>query len=744
MFNVQDVFSMSNNAREKEIAILEKTIEESTDEVKKLAGDNFLYLNNILKSCSDADTGKKLQKLDDLISKIQKQVTDTSKKVEVASVKDKITVIKGIEKRLEKFAELRNAIRSLNTDFATLESYRSYAMKLKNMKGYKDIVTLEEYELDQDYPEEEIMTKFIAEVNLEIERFNRYLEGIFDTFIVITKDVDNLNKTVLTINSEDPKLICDCLDSLNLLERFDDKFRELATVIWTDFCEVLLNSADSENVVTITSDEPHKKTFISESKPKKGEKQNVQALMRALENFFENLHDVLKDIKLQEWLVTLIGREIGNRVIETLLLRSAAATVSLKKTDEEKLEALKEMIKHFDMKMRELHFFDDKLSAEMVLNKSNRLFVNQRCRAFLAAARNLIAKPYVDLVEVSGSLKPSTADINNLTISLNNMKIKTEVDEEESVYEMQKCKVSDSVYKLVPRIKTLFDLAMETEDEMGAVNFFQAALLIIDTFLVSTPRLHQQALLSVPQTSAIFYNNCQYLFYNLSIFKMEMEKKLPSQSNIKREDLNFTKQFKELRTTAMKFLEHQLNTIKASLLKVRDENMTLEDLFVNIDATPSNRERVEKTLNGSLMELSKIRSVWSDVMSDSVLEISLGVLVSHLLSLVTKTILSKEDITVHDAESMARLCKYVLERSAALMTINGVQAIHRVCQKEYYRLKEIVFVLEANLDEIGNRWCDGIGILAEYVKPFEVRGLVCALFQNTSKRASLLDQIRNR
>lgn len=40
-------------------------------------------------------------------------------------------------------------------------------------------------------------------------------------------------------------------------------------------------------------------------------------------------------------------------------------------------------------------------SAADVLARSNKLFVRQRCRLLMAAARTLIAKPYVDVVEVT-------------------------------------------------------------------------------------------------------------------------------------------------------------------------------------------------------------------------------------------------------------------------------------------------------------------------------------------------------
>lgn len=59
---------------------------------------------------------------------------------------------------------------------------------------------------------------------------------------------------------------------------------------------------------------------------------------------------------------------------------------------------------------------------------------------------------------------------------------------------------SASTQKLVDIIKALFRLAIDVKDELEAANYLQAAIVIVDTFLLSTPRLHQQALFSVPSS----------------------------------------------------------------------------------------------------------------------------------------------------------------------------------------------------------------------------------------------------
>lgn len=72
---------------------------------------------------------------------------------------------------------------------------------------------------------------------------------------------------------------------------------------------------------------------------------------------------------------------------------------------------------------------------------------------------------------------------------------------------------SDSVSKLVVLIKELFNMSIKTEDQVEAGHFFEAALFVVDTFLVSTPKVHQPALLAIPQSAGNYY----LLYYSLKL-----------------------------------------------------------------------------------------------------------------------------------------------------------------------------------------------------------------------------------
>lgn len=124
------------------------------------------------------------------------------------------------------------------------------------------------------------MKQFTSEVSIEINRFIKFLNGVFDTFVTIEKDSEDLNKTILIISSEDSSLISDSLSALSLLNALSPKFTELTSLIWTDFCDVILSSVSPDLQVVIERTKEGSTVFSSEARPKKGEKQNPPRLVQ--------------------------------------------------------------------------------------------------------------------------------------------------------------------------------------------------------------------------------------------------------------------------------------------------------------------------------------------------------------------------------------------------------------------------------------------------------------------------------
>jgi hypothetical protein len=64
-------------------------------------------------------------------------------------------------------------------------------------------------------PEPKILGEFGAEIDLEIERFVRFLHALFDSFAYIQRD-ESTQKTLLSINADDSALISDVCHGLQV------------------------------------------------------------------------------------------------------------------------------------------------------------------------------------------------------------------------------------------------------------------------------------------------------------------------------------------------------------------------------------------------------------------------------------------------------------------------------------------------------------------------------------------------
>lgn len=62
--------------------------------------------------------------------------------------------------------------------------------------------------------------------------------------------------------------------------------------------------------------------------------------------------------------------------------------------------------------------------------------------------------------------------------------------------------------------------------------------------------------------------------------------------------------------------------------------------------------------------------------------------------------------------------------------------------KKWRQFEELITILNASLMDIEERWADGKGPLAYEFSVEQVKQLIRALFQNTSRRAEVLAKIK--
>lgn len=110
-----------------------------------------------------------------------------------------------------------------------------------------------------------------------------------------------------------------------------------------------------------------------------------------------------------------------------------------------------------------------------------------------------------------------------------------------------------------------------------------------------------------------------------------------------------------------------------------------------------------------------------------------------------------EDISLDAACKLNLLTTLIKDKGASLFlpvteidnkpNNNAEADLHRHVPS-WTRFNELCLILNGSLQEIADRWADGMGPLATEFTPNEVKQLIRALFQNTEKRAATLAKIK--
>ena len=112
-------------------------------------------------------------------------------------------------------------------------------------------------------------------------------------------------------------------------------------------------------------------------------------------------------------------------------------------------------------------------------------------------------------------------------------------------------------------------------------------------------------------------------------------------------------------------------------------------------------------------------------------------LLSHVLSL--------EDISADDASHLHTLMQQIKERGSRLLQPTDSDDDPVIPHKhvpKWNKFSELMVVLNAGLHDIGERWAEGKGPSAAEFSANEMKHLIRALFQNTTRRDTVLAKIK--
>ncbi|KAM9078602.1 centromere/kinetochore protein zw10 homolog isoform 2-T2 [Megaptera novaeangliae] len=432
-------------------------------------------------------------------------------------------------------------------------------------------------------------------------------------------------------------------------------------------------------------------------------------------------------IILAEMLGDMIWEDLSECLIKNCLVYSIPTNSSKLQQYEEIIQSTEE----FENALKEMSFLKGNTTDLLKYARNiNSHFANKKCQDVIVAARNLMTSEIHNTVKITPASKisvpdlPSPAEDDKLqvqkvsTTQYNEvMNLEPENTLDQHSFSLPTCRISESVKKLME--------------------------LAYQTLLEATTSSDQwENLQKLPQLAAIHHNNCMYIAHHLLTLGHQFRLRLaPILCDGTTTFVDLVPGFRRLGTEC--FLA-QMRAQKGELL----ERLSSARNFSNMD-DEDNYSAASKAVRQVLHQLKRLGIVWQDVLPVNIYCKAMGTLLSTTISEIIGRITALEDISTEDGDRLYSLCKTVMDEGPQVFAPLSEENKNKKYQEEvpvyvpkWMPFKELMIMLQASLQEIGDRWADGKGPLAAAFSSSEVKALIRALFQNTERRAAALAKIK--
>ncbi|NWR35707.1 ZW10 protein, partial [Tachuris rubrigastra] len=456
-------------------------------------------------------------------------------------------------------------------------------------------------------------------------------------------------------------------------------------------------------------------------------------------------------VTLAELLGELIWEELSNCLVQNCLVNSIP-------TNSSKLEQYTEVIKateEFEKALKNMHFLkEDTTDLLKYARNVNSHFASKKCQDVIAAARKLMTSEIHNTVKITPDScvtlpqlpDPGSGDRSKMQKPpglLHNGTVNLEGETRLSQYtfSLPTCRISSSVEQLMELVyQTLLEATVSTDQ--CCVQLFYSVRRIFQLFYEVVPTYHKESLQKFPQLAAIHHNNCMYLAHHLLTLGHQFRYR--TTNILSNGAASFVDLVPAFRRLGMECFKAQMRVQKGEIL----ERLSSARNFSNMD-DEENFRAANKAIRQVLHQLKRLGQVWQDVFPVNVYCKAMGTLLNTALAEIVTRIVALEDISAEDADRLYSLCRIMVEEGPQVFTPLPEEEKNKKYQEEvpvyvekWMTFKELMIILQANLQEIVDQWADGKGPLAAEFSAAEVKSLIRALFQNTERRAAALAKIK--
>uniref|UniRef100_A0A8C7RQ68 Centromere/kinetochore protein zw10 homolog n=1 Tax=Oncorhynchus mykiss TaxID=8022 RepID=A0A8C7RQ68_ONCMY len=455
-----------------------------------------------------------------------------------------------------------------------------------------------------------------------------------------------------------------------------------------------------------------------------------------------------KPRKVSVILGDLVWQEMSHCIIHECLLYS----IPTNSCQLEQYSAVIKETEEFEKSLKEMQYLrGDSTELLKYAQDVNCHFASKKCKDVIVAARKLMTSEMHNTVKINQDSKlsvpmlpyPGSGDIKGKqgAKKLEAPRLDNEKQLGARTLCLPACRISESVQQLMELALHTLSEAVGSSSQCATQLFFTVRN-IFQLFYDVVPTYHKENLLKFPHLAAIQHNNCMYIAHHLLTLGHQFSPHLPGPlSEGAATFVDLVPGFRKL--GAHCFLAH-LNVQRAEML----ERLSTARNFSNLD-DEDNYSAASKAVRQVIHQLKRLGTVWQDVLPVNIYCKAMGILLNTAISELIAKIMMLEDISTEDGEHLQILCQTIIEEGPLVFIPLPEENKNKKYQEEvpvyvkkWITFKELVIVLQANLQEIVDRWAEGKGPLALEFSSSDMKSLIRALFQNTERRAVALTKIK--
>ncbi|KAL1489978.1 hypothetical protein ABEB36_013900 [Hypothenemus hampei] len=430
---------------------------------------------------------------------------------------------------------------------------------------------------------------------------------------------------------------------------------------------------------------------------------HLKAVLNFLSSNFN--YNLTKNLSALEY----IGNDLRDNLSEMIIKNCLRETIPSNTEELANYDEVKNATKELEEALYDAKIFNEgTVSILEYANNVDVLFINKKCEEYLEIANQIMKKDLHDVMEIG-------------------VPYNSENPLDQKYLENPQCYISKNVEELITFCENLLIQALDSKAQASG-RIFVTVTKILTTYRTFVPEYHKNYLTNIPQQIAIFLNNCQYISRQLIGLNAKYCLKLKHVLD----SCDFTSEASRFPAVGLeifeKYVQNQIKQVDDIMGNSQLEGPTIEKL----------EPKAEKCIRQCLRQQELLRTVWHKILPQDIYNKYIGLIVNTLCKNLITRILSVEDIKAQVAEELADIIKLILTRAPKLFLESRDIAFHVPL---WHKLNELVFVLNASLAEINDRWADHKGPLALHFEGAELKKLIKALFQNTDRRAKVLARI---